>query len=192
MCRFWLFKYILWSQWFPFELALLQVSEGYEQKTPMVQSHQTSAWERWLFRDKFNGGLLKTFAKRRPTENFNRPLGISVRFVFKRLYSSITTFFADHPNFTLISISPPLFLSDIMFIGCSISTYISMKYTNKGHQDYKTMHASLFCLGPKFINLNEPECYCFMYFQVLNHSSLHGRWKLRRGSPSKEEGFSLL
>ena len=60
-----------------------------------------------------------------------------------------------------------------------------MKYTNKGHQDYKTMHAFLFCLGPKFINLNEPECYCFMYFQVLNHPSLHGRWKLRRGSPSK-------
>ena len=79
MCRFWLFKYILWSQWFAFELALLQVSEGYEQKTPMVQSHQTSAWERWLFRDKFDGGLLKTFSKRRHTENFNRPLGISVR-----------------------------------------------------------------------------------------------------------------
>ena len=142
-----------------------------------------------FFRDKFNGGLLKTFAKRRPTENFNRPLGNSVRFVFKRLYSSITTFFADHPNFDFTT---TLFLSDIMFIGCSISTYISMKYTNKGHQDYKTMHASLFCLGPKFINLNEPECYCFMYFQVLNHPSLHGRWKLRRGSPSKEEGFSLL
>ena len=135
MCRFWLFKYILWSQWFAFELALLQVSEGYEQKTLMVQCHQTLAWERWLFRDKFNGGLLRTFSKRRHTENFNRPLGISVRFVFKRLYSSITTFLADHPNFDCTT---TLFLSDIMFIGCSISTYISMKYTNKGHQDYKT------------------------------------------------------
>ena len=124
VCRFWLFKYILWSQWFAYELALLQVSEGYEQKTPMVQSHQTSAWERWLFRDKFNGGLLRTFSKRRHTENFNRPLGIRVRFVFKRLYSSITTFFADHPNFDFTT---TLFLSDIMFIGCSISTYISMK-----------------------------------------------------------------
>ena len=77
--------------------------------------------ERWLFRDKFNGGLLRTFSKRRHTENFNRPLGISVRFVFKRLYSSITTFFADHPNF---DVTTTLLLSDIMFIGCSISTYI--------------------------------------------------------------------
>ena len=24
-CRFWLFKYILWSQWFAYELSLLQV-----------------------------------------------------------------------------------------------------------------------------------------------------------------------
>ena len=173
----------------PSSLHFFKFPKDTNRGTPMVQSHQTSAWERRLFRDKFNGGLLKTFSKRRHTENFNRPLGISVRFVFKRLYSSITTFFADHPNFDFTT---TLFLSDIMFIGCSISTYISMKYTNKGHQDYKTMHASLFCLGPKFITLNEPDCYCFMYFQVLNHSSLHGRWKLRRGSPSKEEGFSLL
>ena len=62
--------------------------------------------------------------RKEDTENFNRPLGISVRFVFKRLYSSITTFFADHPNFDFTT---TLFLSDIMFIGCSISTYISMK-----------------------------------------------------------------
>ena len=42
VCRFWLFKYILWSQWFAFELALLQVSEGYEPKTPMVRYPVTS------------------------------------------------------------------------------------------------------------------------------------------------------
>ena len=56
----------------------LSPQEGYEQITPMVQSHQTSAWERWLFRDKFNGDLLRAFSKRRHTENFNRPLGVSV------------------------------------------------------------------------------------------------------------------
>ena len=119
----------------PSSLHFFKFPKDTNRGTPMVQSHQTSAWERWLFRDKFNGGLLKTFSKRRHTENFNRPLGISVRFVFKRLYSSITTFFADHPNF---DVTTTLFLSDIMFIVCSISTYISIKYTNKGHQDYKT------------------------------------------------------
>ena len=43
--------------------------------------------------------------------------------------------FADYPNF---DVTTTLFLLDIMFISCSISTYISMKYMNKGHQYYKT------------------------------------------------------
>ena len=63
----------------PSSLHFFKFPKDTEQKTPMVQSHQTSAWERWLFRDKFDGGLLKTLSKRRHTENFNRSLGISVR-----------------------------------------------------------------------------------------------------------------
>ena len=45
-------------------------------KTPMVQSHQTSAWERWYF----NCGFLRVFSKRRHSKNLNRPLGISDKF----------------------------------------------------------------------------------------------------------------